>query len=203
MAQIYKIYINQGVLILTEFIPQGIENYQQIDKEGFTFSSFYRQANSTSEADTYLILTTNAKRLFKQIKSSLYIIKAAGGLVRNEENKYLFIFRKGTWDLPKGKIDENEKTKKAAVREVEEECGIHITAVGKKIGKTYHVYHSGEKIILKQTTWYHMRADHQSAPVPQLEEGITKAEWLAPGDFIQVKQNTFPLILELISIAEG
>ena len=32
-------------------------------------------------------------------------VKAAGGLVMNKEGKLLFIYRKGIWDLPKGKVD--------------------------------------------------------------------------------------------------
>mgnify|MGYP003148665844 FL=1 len=32
-------------------------------------------------------------------------VKAGGGLVINKEGKLLFIFRKGIWDLPKGKMD--------------------------------------------------------------------------------------------------
>ena len=32
-------------------------------------------------------------------------------IVRNKDNELLFIFRKGKWDLPKGKVDNNEKNK--------------------------------------------------------------------------------------------
>jgi hypothetical protein len=32
-------------------------------------------------------------------------IIAAGGLVFNELNELLMIFRRGKWDLPKGKLD--------------------------------------------------------------------------------------------------
>ena len=59
-------------------------------------------------------------------------IPAAGGVViRNE--KILFIFRNGKWDLPKGKIDNGETAKEAAIREVAEECGIDRPQHNKRI----------------------------------------------------------------------
>ena len=36
------------------------------------------------------------------------LILAAGGLVLNEKGEVLFMFRKGKWDLPKGKLDPGE-----------------------------------------------------------------------------------------------
>lgn len=133
------------------------------------------------------------------MKSTLEVIKAAGGLVKNEQGQYLFIFRNGKWDLPKGKIEADEKNRIAAVREVQEECGIRILKSGKKICNTYHIYELNEKIILKKTSWYKMKAESQGELVPQLEEGITDVRWLGPGDLMMVKQNTYPLIRDLIS----
>lgn len=129
-------------------------------------------------------------------------IKAAGGLVSNEENKYLFIFRKGKWDLPKGKLDKGETLRVAAVREVQEECGITIDSSGDKICNTYHIYEVEGQPVMKKTTWYWMRADKQPELVPQLEEDITDARWLAAGDFMLVRQNTYPLIRDVIRIIE-
>ncbi len=128
------------------------------------------------------------------------MIKAAGGLVSNEENKYLFIFRKGKWDLPKGKLDKGESFRKAAVREVEEECGITVGSCGDKICKTYHIYEVYGTPVIKKTVWYWMRADNQPDLVPQLEESITDARWLAAGDFMLVMKNTFPLIRDVIKV---
>ena len=51
-------------------------------------------------------------------------VKAGGGLVINKEGKLLFIFRKGIWDLPKGKMDFGETLEETAVRETSEETGI-------------------------------------------------------------------------------
>jgi 8-oxo-dGTP pyrophosphatase MutT (NUDIX family) len=202
MAQIYRIYINEAVLIITENIPATLKNYQQVEFQSFDFLSFYSKIKDNGITGIHVLLTPNSKRLFMELKKSLLVIKAAGGLVRNEENKYLFIFRRGKWDLPKGKIDEGEKTKKAAVREVEEECGIQIDEVFGKICKTYHIYEQDNQVILKKTTWYKMIAVDQQNLIPQLEEDITEARWLEQGDFYIVKQNTFPLILDVLSFVE-
>ena len=198
----YQIYINQTGLIITETLDNAFSDYQLLDYEDFDFLSFYSQVRDVPHAGSYVLSTQNAREVFKKIKNSLNFIKAAGGLVRNEENKYLFIFRNGKWDLPKGKIDEGEKTKKAAVREVEEECGIKVTHLDEKLCKTYHVYEMNGKTMLKKTTWYRMRADEQPNLIPQKEEGITEARWLSPGDFDLVKQNTYPMIRDVIGRIE-
>ncbi|WP_423149478.1 NUDIX hydrolase [Rubrolithibacter danxiaensis] len=198
----YRIYINEAVLIITDFIPEQLGNYQLIENQKFHFFTFYNDVKKNDHPATFVLLTEDAKHVFKQLKKSVTIIKAAGGLVRNEENKYLFIFRRGKWDLPKGKIDEGEKTKKAAVREVEEECGIRVDKVEGKLCKTWHVYEQQSHIILKKTTWYKMKAENQADLVPQTEEEITEAKWLALGDLEPVKQNTYPLIADLISFIE-
>jgi len=59
------------------------------------------------------------------------------------------------------------------------------------------------RIVLKKTSWYRMRADNQRRLKPQLEEGMTEARWLAPGDFDLVKQNTYPLIRDVLSMIES
>ena len=196
----YTIYINETSLIITESISKVTKSYQQIEPKKFSFSDFYAQVKSGALNGTYVINTSKPKKLFKSIRDSLKLIEAAGGLVSNEENRYLFIFRKGKWDLPKGKLDNGEKVREAARREVEEECGIKVNKVKDKICKTWHVYEMGGKIVLKKTTWYFMSAKNQAKLVPQLEEDITEARWIAPGDFGQVRQNTYPLIKDVISV---
>ncbi len=199
----YRIYINQTALIITESDPFSRENYQQIEAEGFEFLQFYLRFKHETTPAIFVLLTSNARRLFKQIKQSLKVVKAAGGIVRSDENKFLFIHRNGRWDLPKGKIEKGEKTKKAAVREVEEECGILVSSAGDKLSKTYHVYEMNGLVILKKTSWYWMKANFEQVLIPQTEEGITEVRWVAPGDFDQIKQNTYPLIRDLIGLIDN
>ena len=57
-------------------------------------------------------------------------------------------------------------------------------------------------MVIKKTAWYWMRAIKQKKLVPQLEEGITDARWLSAADLMLVRQNTYPLIKDLINVIE-
>ena len=100
--------------------------------------------------------------------------------------------------MPKGKVDDGEKKKDAAVREVEEECGIKVKKLGDKISKTYHIYVYKGDLVLKRTHWYHMTSTGNKKLVPQLEEDITEAIWIKPENFGKIMDNTFPLIKEVL-----
>jgi hypothetical protein len=200
MAQIYKIYINEVILILTESLPPKIEDYQELKVSDFDFFSFYKRISNHQSPKTFLLLTKKFKSVFKEIKRAMILIKAAGGIVSNEANKYLFIFRNGKWDLPKGKIEKGENSRVAAVREVQEECGIRIDSCRDKVCNTYHIYEINGAMVIKKTAWYWMRAIKQKKLIPQLEEGITDARWLSTGDLMLVRQNTYPLIRDLINV---
>ena len=89
------------------------------------------------------------------------------------------IYRFKKWDLPKGRIHKNERTKEAAVREIQEECGIR-TEIVSKLCTTWHTYTLKKKKILKKTTWYEMTAIGNDKLLPQLEEDIEEARWMTP-----------------------
>ncbi|HEY1024919.1 MAG TPA: NUDIX domain-containing protein [Sphingobacteriaceae bacterium] len=196
----YRIYINQIVLLITENPQAALPPHQHIDITSFDFGAFYEQMKREPGPILFVAETVNAKRFFKKIKNSSTFIKAAGGVVRNEENMFLFIFRNGKWDLPKGKLDADEKPRKAAVREVEEECGIRISKLGDKLCNTYHVYQENGSLILKKTSWYKMVAEGQTSLIPQIEEGITDARWVATTDFGMIRSNTYPLIADVLTL---
>ncbi len=196
----YRIYINDTALIVADFMPVGIGPNQQIDAQNFDFREFYKQVKKNGKT-VHVILTKEPKKMFRTIRKPFTVIRAAGGIVKNELNQYLFIFRKGKWDLPKGKLDEGEKTRIAAEREVMEECGIKVSEVGSRLCKTWHVYEDKGQIVFKKTVWYNMKAKKQRL-IPQLEEEITEARWLGTADFLIVKQNTFPLVKDIISLIE-
>lgn len=118
------------------------------------------------------------KKLFRDFKSYFNYLRAAGGIVKNEKNQALFIKRKGIWDLPKGKLEEGEKPKAGAQREVTEETGVGKLKVGEKLTPTFHIFKRRGKLFLKKTDWYLMEAKSTAKMVPQLEEKITKVAWL-------------------------
>jgi 8-oxo-dGTP pyrophosphatase MutT (NUDIX family) len=116
--------------------------------------------------------------MFEDLKSYFRFVEAAGGLVMNSRKEYLFIKRFGIWDLPKGKMKQNEAPGDAAIREVEEETGVSGLTITEKLPATYHIYAFKNNFVLKKTYWYLMFATGKGKPVPQLEEDITEAVWL-------------------------
>ena len=125
-------------------------------------------------------------------------IIAAGGLVQNSEGKFLFIFRRGKWDLPKGKVDKHERVETAAIREVEEECGIKELEIIHPITITIHPYEQKGKKILKETHWFFMKTKWEGALVPQQEEDITEAVWAGEKEIENFLNNTYDTIREVV-----
>ncbi|MEX0639350.1 MAG: NUDIX domain-containing protein, partial [Balneolaceae bacterium] len=71
------------------------------------------------------------------------IVEAGGGVVcRNHSGsiQVLLIYRNGVWDLPKGKLEEDESIAECAAREVAEETGIALPVVNDFLTVTRHGY---------------------------------------------------------------
>jgi len=125
------------------------------------------------------------------------VIVAAGGLVQNSKGEFLFIFRNGRWDLPKGKLEPEEKIEDAALREVSEETGISKLKLRDYIVDTYHVYNLGNSTILKVSHWFNMTCKGNEPLVPQLNENITMAKWIPKEQLDEILQNTYDTIREV------
>lgn len=126
-------------------------------------------------------------------------VLAAGCVVKNKQNQYLWIERNGKWDLPKGKVEPNETIEEAAIREVTEETGVESLTLIQEIGKTYHTYEEGGHPILKTTFWF--LAQHEggaSTGAPQLEEGITAIHWENHPLNPTARAKAYPSILQLV-----
>jgi 8-oxo-dGTP pyrophosphatase MutT (NUDIX family) len=107
-------------------------------------------------------------------------VTAAGGLVvRHEGNGplLLLIFRRGAWDLPKGKLDSGETVAACAVREVQEEVGIEQLSITADAGTTVHGYPEDGRYLVKTTHWYFMRTPERDF-TPEEREGIEQVEWV-------------------------
>lgn len=129
------------------------------------------------------------KAIKKGLKHYFSVIDAAGGVVFKETN-VLVIHRLGKWDLPKGKRDKGEKMKEAAVREVQEECGV-FAALQSKITTTWHTYTYKGKPTLKKTKWYAMQAIDDKRMTPQLDENIEKVEWVPSREIHSLFHDTY------------
>jgi len=146
-----------------------------------------------------VFLTPTPKEDFEKFTTNFDLIVAAGGKVTNNEGKTLFIFRLGKWDLPKGKVEKKESVEQAAIREVEEECGISQLTILNHIKDTYHIYELNNKLVLKQSIWYEMKTTDSAKLVPQTEENITDARWMTTKEIENiVLKNTYPSIKEVL-----
>ena len=127
-------------------------------------------------------------------------IEAAGGLVINEKNEILCIFRRGKWDLPKGKIENGETPEIAAIREVKEETGIIELNIHSFICETSHIYFDTyiQEEVLKIVYWYKMNALSTEILIPQITEDIEKIEWISLTHISNILNNTYPSITQII-----
>ena len=116
----------------------------------------------------------------------------------NEKKEILLIFRRGKWDLPKGKLDKGETLEGCAVREVEEETGLTKVKLIAPLTISYHTYHEGTKFILKESHWYNMKTKSDQPLTPQTEEDIHEIKWIRNEDIKQFIKNTFPSIVDVL-----
>ncbi len=127
-------------------------------------------------------------------------IIAAGGLVLNEKKEILMIFRRGKWDLPKGKLDEGEKIEDCAVREVMEETGLTQLDLGPLLIITHHTYFDPwiKEDVIKETHWYLMKASSDQPFIPQTSEDIEIIEWVSKDQINQRLENSYDTIVEVV-----
>lgn len=138
---------------------------------------------------TFAVHEDEYKPIKKAVKAQFKLVKAGGGIVEKGDH-ILLIFRKGKWDIPKGKLDKGEKKREGAVREVEEECNIQVKAL-EKICHTWHTYVFNGKKHLKKTSWYRMECLNDKDMKPQLEESITDVRWMDERHTRQAMVNSF------------
>lgn len=127
-------------------------------------------------------------------------IEAAGGIVQNEKKEILFIFRRGKWDLPKGKIENDETPEICAVREIEEETGVTNLILKHKIGETYHIYEENKTMIFKTSHWFYLLSNEQQDIKAQTEEDITEVKWIHTRNIKEPMANTYQNIKDILSV---
>jgi 8-oxo-dGTP pyrophosphatase MutT (NUDIX family) len=145
-----------------------------------------------------ILFNADLEELKKIFLKQFILVQTGGGLVVNEKKEVLLIFRRGKWDLPKGKLDKGETLEGCAVREVEEETGLSGLELLKLLTKTYHTYVEFGKHILKESWWYRMKCSSKQSLVPQTEEDITDIRWVKKGELGGYTSNTFPTIVEVL-----
>lgn len=177
----------EGYLQLTGAFPRNFRvAVQHLDKLG-TYGAIIEDESATAlQNELYKIYTP---------------IDAGGGVVVNEKGEVLMIFRRGKWDLPKGKKDDGEDIAQCALREVSEETGLTQLEITEKICDTYHVYAQNGQNLLKHTAWYLMKGSSKDGLSPQKEENILEARWIKETELGPIVYKSYDAIREVLKLA--
>lgn len=151
-------------------------------------------------ADRFQLVHTEQE--YQALLEQFTYIRAAGGLVFNDANKLLMIFRRGKWDLPKGKVEAGEDDATAALREVKEETGVSAEVVGERKFFGYHTYGTYGTPMFKETVWFEMRALPGQQLLPQSEEDIAQAVWVPMAEVDAKLRNSYESVRDLWEAAK-
>ncbi|HET6556591.1 MAG TPA: NUDIX domain-containing protein [Prolixibacteraceae bacterium] len=202
----YKVFFNDSTI---QFEPES----KRSSKNNITQSAVLEDHELVNELIStikagglkkdFVILHDDPHTLWHVFKNQLVEIPAAGGLVMSSNHTLLFIRRLGVWDLPKGKIEKQESPEQAAIREVEEECGVSGLKIIRPLDSTFHIYRSPylkfpANMVLKETKWFLMSCDDQQNLVPQADENIEEARWFAFDSLDEVRANTYSSIRDFL-----
>lgn len=205
----YKVFFNDSSIQIGEESKKSSKNNitQTIDCENPMFvRELISQIESTDKILHFVIRNRDDRHLWNCLKSQLTQLPAAGGLVRRDDHSFLFIKRLGVWDLPKGKIEKKETPERAAIREVEEECGVRGLQIIRQLDSTFHLYRSPylnfpDNLVLKETKWFLMNCEGEQSLVSQGEENIEEVRWFPADKLQEVMDNTYSSLREFLEKA--
>jgi ADP-ribose pyrophosphatase YjhB (NUDIX family) len=170
----YKVFVNESPLILTNKRPENDSgNVFLMEEDAINYAIKALSKKLLKVAYIY----EPTEEILEKFSMKIPIVVAAGGMVRNEKGKVLFIYRNDKWDLPKGKLDKGESIEKAAIREVEEETGVKGLTIKNYLKTTYHIFKRNGEYRLKKVVWFDMITSYSGKLTPQKNEGITKVKW--------------------------
>lgn len=203
----YKVFFNDSTIQLSTELKKSSKNniVEVVGDESYIFvNQLVSEIEKDGEVSDSIIINQEVNQLWDYFRSRFVEIPAAGGLVRNDNGLFLFIRRLGVWDLPKGKIEKNETPELAAVREVEEECGLSDLKIIRQLDSTFHIYRSPyltapKNLVLKETKWFLMAYSGNETPVPQIEEEIVDVQWIPVHELGLVMENTYTSLRDLLN----
>ncbi|AEA44649.1 NUDIX hydrolase [Fluviicola taffensis] len=199
----YKVFIDNSVI-------QFLDSSEEVPLKGydlvvnsfqFELSKLLDQFDFIASKVCLLVVYDDFELVFNQVFHAYEFMDAAGGIVKCNQ-RYLFIERHGMWDIPKGKLDANEQPWEAAVREIEEECGIQGPTIDRLLGVTFHTYSYMGRLTIKKNWWYALNYSGSMEVFPQEEESITQAIWIEKSEWNLIQSNTYDSIQEVLRMAE-
>lgn len=202
----YKIYYGERVIFLCDEIDEVVQPFVHHDDAVFldelnthTLNTLLHELRQPSVREI-VFFHPNLEELKEKVFKKFHVVRAGGGVVQNGQNEILLIFRRGKWDLPKGKLDDGETIERCAVREVLEETGLTSAKLSRPLCTTWHIYQEGSSFILKQTDWFRMKVVGSPELIPQQEEEIADITWAPTNDLEKYQENTFPLVKEVLGL---
>ncbi|WP_276133679.1 NUDIX hydrolase [Polluticoccus soli] len=199
-----KIYYNNKPLVLTNDAAAYVESEPEATSyklyDGAFTGNFRMAIHHLDEAGTQgaIVEDRQTEKLWEELYKLYEPIDAGGGVVLNEDGHVLMIFRRGKWDLPKGKLDDGEDIADCALREVSEETGLKHLELKEKVCDTYHIYSQYGQNLLKHTTWFKMLGTSKDKLEPQEEENILEVKWIPEGELHQVIDKSYDAIRETL-----
>ena len=181
------------------FFDEKIANLYLNEKKMVFNAKITAEIVKSNPSNLFISCKNLAEDFVLFIKEFIFI-EAAGGLINNDKDQYLFIYRHDTWDLPKGKLEKKEVPDKAAIRECREECGLKEIKLNEFLTNTYHIYFYKKDWALKKTYWYRMFCNETNL-VPQLEESITAVAWKNISEIPAMLTNTYTNIIDVLKEA--
>ena len=212
MNQMYKIFVNKKHVYLAQspaIVDIALDlslyimlNYMKNNDIEQLIEQFVLNQENTNNI---IIFHKNVEKLKTDFFNYFSVIEAAGGVVFNDKMELLLIYRRGSWDLPKGKIDDGETIESAALREIEEETGVKYLNIIKPISLkdtqqniTYHYYENDRIKCIKLTHWFVVQSKNNKMLTPQLEEDIEQAIWIKKQDINKYYNNMYGSIQDVL-----
>ena len=191
----YKVFVNEKKLSITKYPEDAEKRFRYEGTSTLEIAIDLLENTSSPEVN---IFGDNLEEIWEDFSQMFKVIEASGGVVSNQNGEILFIRRMGRWDLAKGKIEKRESLEQAALREIEEETGLKELILEEFLNTTFHIYteRNGEKI-LKTTYWFKITYIGNSAPIPQIEEGISEVSWKNKK---KILSEVFPMTFENIKL---
>jgi 8-oxo-dGTP pyrophosphatase MutT (NUDIX family) len=200
----FKIYFNDKPLFLCDTVDETVGPFIHHDDTVFidelnthTVKAMIHEMEQ-EKIHAGVFYHASLDNLKKAFYKKFILVQAGGGLVENEKGEIMLIFRKGKWDLPKGKLDKGESLEECAIREVQEETGLRQVKILSPITTTYHTYHEGARFILKESYWYKMKTTGGQKLVPQTAEGIEAIRWVKPADLKKYYNECYPSVVDVL-----
>lgn len=188
-----KVAINEAIELAKTF---GGENSGKFVNG--VLGTIYRELGEPGKEDVA------RKQLTPEEIKKLPVEACAGAVVwRKEKNDYYIalvhdVF--GRWTLPKGHLEEGETAKEGAVREVEEEIGVHHLNIEGKVGEIEYVAHDPETGPVRRAVVYFLARTDEKELKLKITGGLDDVQWFSLDELERI--TTYDDIKEILQHAK-